>query len=129
MSSGRSLFVGPAITLATVALIYLVHRQVYTIPNPAVIYLCAVVFAAYYGGMASGLISAAISLAFAAFFFSDSGQLFQYRANNFSRLTILFITTPIIAVLAGLLSRQATRPLHHERRLREQVEAKNQELA
>ena len=129
MSSGRSLFVGPAITLATVATIYLVHRQLFPVPNPAVIYLCAVVFAAYYGGMTSGLISAAISLAFAAFFFSDPGQLFQYRANNLSRLTILFITTPIIAVLAGLLKRQATRALDHERSLREQVEAKNLELA
>jgi diguanylate cyclase (GGDEF)-like protein len=128
MSYSRRRIVGPAVTLATVVFIYLVHPRLFPIPNPPLIYFCAVVFAAYYGGMASGLISAAISLAFAVFFFADSGELFQFHPDNLSRVIILFVTTPIIAILAGLLKLQATRAFEHECVLREQVDANNREL-
>ncbi len=40
------LLIGPIATLLVLAALFLVHDDLIAIPNPAVVYLCAVVFSA-----------------------------------------------------------------------------------
>ncbi len=100
---------GPLITLALAGVILLADRYLFNVPNPGAISFLAVAFAAYLGGVVSGLISAAISLALAAVLFSLPGALFDFTPDNFARLVVLGICTPAIAVMIGVLQARARR--------------------
>ncbi len=116
------IIIGPLITLAVAAAVLLTDRYLFNVPDPGAISFLAVAFAAYLGGVASGLISAAISLALAAVLFSVPDALFDFTPDNFARLVVLGICTPAIAVMIGALQARARRALKHER-------AANKELA
>lgn len=98
---------GPLLTLATLAGIELLARVAFKIPNPPAILLLVVVFSAFTGGLRPGLISAAIAWTYFAYFFSISGQPFQYTAENLRRVMVWAVTTPGIVVMVGLLKRRA----------------------
>jgi signal transduction histidine kinase len=100
---------GPVLTLAAIAAIELIDRFVIAIPNPAVLYLTAVVFAAFYSGLLSALASAGLTLLYAAVFFSDPGHLFHYTPDNLMRVLVLAISTPAMAIMVGLLQRRNDR--------------------
>jgi hypothetical protein len=58
------------VTLLTVGLIACLDRYFFSIPNPGAISSVAIVWAAYFGGTLSGLLSGTISVAYAAHYFS-----------------------------------------------------------
>ncbi len=95
--------VGPSVTVLAIVCIAVANEYLFSIPNPAVIYLLAVVFAAFYGGMTAGLVSAAIAVGYAALFFSKPGMPFHYTPDNLARVLILLVTTPAMALLVGVL--------------------------
>lgn len=100
---------GPLLTLAIIFAIELLDRAAFHIPNPAPVYLTAVVYAAFSGGLTSGLISAMVTMIYACYFFSTPGQVFHYTANNASRVIILFFATPAMAIMSGVLKRRSER--------------------
>jgi diguanylate cyclase (GGDEF)-like protein len=106
---------GPLITLALAGPILLADRYLFDVPNPGAISFLAVAFSAYLGGIGSGLASAAISVALAAFLLSPPGALFDFTPDNFARLLVLSFCTPAVAVLIGVLQGRARRALGHER--------------
>jgi len=108
-ASLRPLILGPALTIAAIAAIELVHLLFFTIPNPAVLYLTAVIFATYCWGMASGLIAGAITLVYAAAFFSGPAGFFHYSPDNFLRMGVLLVSTPAMIVMVGILQRRNAR--------------------
>jgi diguanylate cyclase (GGDEF)-like protein len=104
--------------LVVVVAIYVIDRTLFKVPNPGAISFLAVVLSAYLGGIVSGLVSTAISLGYAAVAFSLPGQLFHYQPDNLSRLYVLVVATPAIAVMVGMLQareRNAVRRLHEGR--------------
>jgi len=101
------LVLGPALTLLVLLGIEASNLWLFTIPNPAVIYFTAVVFAAFHGGMIPGLASAAITLVYAAFFFSKPGAPFTFTPDNFARMLVLLVSTPAVAIMVGFLQRRA----------------------
>src|SRR5919199_1742670 len=96
----------PILTVALLIAIELLDKTLFKIPNPTLIYLTAVVYAAFSGGLRCGLISAGITLLYAVYYFSTSGQLFHYTDDNLWRVIILAVTTPAIATMVGILKRQ-----------------------
>jgi len=103
------LALGPALTLVVLLTIEAANRWLFTIPNPAVIYFTAVVFAAFHGGIVPGLVSAAITLLYAALFFSTPGAPFTFTPDNSARMLVLLLSTPAVAIMVGFLQRRATR--------------------
>src|SRR5688572_14090770 len=101
--------IGPLITLALAGLVLLSDHYLLRVPNPGAISFLAVAFAAYLGGIGSGLVSAAISFGLAAVLFSVPGALFNYTPDNLARLAVLTICTPAIAVMIGVLQMRAGR--------------------
>ena len=97
------------LTVLVLMAIEWLDKTLFKIPNPAEIYLTAVVYAAFTGGLCSGLISAAITLLYALYYFSTPGQLFHYTDDNLWRVIILAVTTPAIAILVGILKRRVER--------------------
>ncbi len=103
------LVLGPVLTLLILLAIESANRWLVAIPNPAVIYFTAVVFAAFHGGILPGLVSAAITLIYAAFFFSTPGAPFTFTPDNFARMMVLVISTPAVAIMVGFLQSRAAR--------------------
>jgi PAS domain S-box-containing protein len=89
--------------------IELLDKTLFKIPNPAPIYLIAVVYAAFTGGLPSGLVSAGITLLYAVYYFSTPGQLFHYSDDNLRNVIILAVTTPAIAIMVGILKQRVER--------------------
>ncbi len=98
---------GPLVTLAVILAIELLDRTAYHIYNPAPVYLAAVVYAAFSGGLVPGLISGALTMIYACYFFSIPDQVFHYTTDNASRVIVLFLATPAIALMAGVLKRRS----------------------
>lgn len=119
---------GPGLTLLVVCAIHLSAAYFVPVPNPGAITYLAVVFSAFYGGTAAGLLSAAISLAYAAEYFSIPGELLHFRSEDIARMTTLGVCTPAAAILVGALKARSVRALQNERATRRQVESASQEL-
>src|SRR5215510_3524116 len=128
MARALRLAVGPLVTLATVCAILATDRYLFAVPNPGAITFVAVVFATYLGGLASGFASAAISLIYAAGYFSVVGELLHFRPDNLARMMVLIFGTPAIVIMVGVLQRRAERGLRQERATRLEIENANREL-
>src|SRR5262245_31484827 len=100
---------GPLLTLLTLLGLAGLSDLPQRIQNPAVVYLIPVVFSAYIGGLGPGLLSAGMSLAFCAWFYSEPTRLFHYAPDDLRRLQLLAIATPTITLMVGLLKRREQR--------------------
>lgn len=92
---------GPLATLLFIALLELMYRAGVGLQAPGTILLLPVAYAAFVGGLAPGLTSAAIAVLYAAYFFSEPGSLFAYSPDHLQRLLIIVVATPSMAVLAS----------------------------
>jgi PAS domain S-box-containing protein len=100
---------GPLLTLGTIGILMLTYRAGLDIPNPPAFLVLAIVFSAYAGGLAPGLISAAMAWIYVYFFFAIPGQPFHHSDENLRRIIVWGITMPATAVLVGNLKRHAER--------------------
>ena len=128
MSTRWRLIGGPLITLATVTAIALFERFVYPVANPGAIFFIAVMASAYIGGTGAGLIAATIALAFSASHFLTRGNFWDAGTHNVERLIILCFTTPLVAIVIGLLKARTNAAMNRERQARVSVEAANRRL-
>jgi diguanylate cyclase (GGDEF)-like protein len=99
------------LTLALASIILLGEQVLFRVPNPGAITFIAVAFSAYVGGVASGLVAAAISFGLAIVHFSMPGELFRFTSDNVERLVVLMICTPAIVIMIGVLQARAQRAL------------------
>ncbi|HEY9796999.1 MAG TPA: PAS domain S-box protein [Leptolyngbyaceae cyanobacterium] len=99
----------PILTVVVLIVIELLDKTLFKIPNPAPLYLPAVVYTAFSGGLPSGLVSAGITLLYAVYYFSTPGQLFHYSDDNLRNVIILAVTTPAIAIMVGILKQRVER--------------------
>jgi two-component system cell cycle sensor histidine kinase/response regulator CckA len=96
------IWLGPLLTLGVLALI-VIGRSIIPVSSPGVLLLLTVAVAAVLGGVAPALVSAAITVLFAAVDASAPGALFQYTSDNLSRLAVNAIVAPAMAVLVGTI--------------------------
>jgi PAS domain S-box-containing protein len=100
---------GPLLTLATLVGLLALAPTPWRIPNPAIVFLIPVIYSAYVGGVGPGLVSTALSLVFALLFFSQPGRPFAYTDENLAGVVTIFIATPVIALMTGVLKRRQQR--------------------
>ena len=98
---------GPLLAASAVVFVEILLRVGFKIPNPPAILLLIVAFSAFYGGMVSGMVSAAMAWLYFAYFFSIPGQPFHYAGENFTRVMMWAVTTPAMALMIGFLKRRA----------------------
>ena len=94
---------GPLLTLITLAGIAALAETPWRTSNPGLILLVPAVYAAYIGGFGPGLVSAGISLAFAAVYLSEPGRPFRYSEDNAFRMLGIGLAMPAITIMVGLL--------------------------
>ncbi|TVQ15899.1 MAG: PAS domain S-box protein [Balneolaceae bacterium] len=96
--------IGPLLTVMLLFMIELLTSNWLAIHNPAPLYITAVVYSAFKGGLRSGLVSALITVLYASYYFSEPGQYLVYSIRNEQDLVIIALIAPTIAVLVGILS-------------------------
>jgi diguanylate cyclase (GGDEF)-like protein len=103
------LYSGPLMTVAFGAALFVLGRLMVPIPIPGVILFFPVLFAAYVGGTAPGLISALLALGFAALSYADPGQNLIFGTDPSTRLLLLAIVLFATAFLIGAAQDRARR--------------------
>jgi diguanylate cyclase (GGDEF)-like protein len=121
------LAIGPALTLLAACAILALARVGITVPNPGVITFVTVAFAAYIGGWHSALLSALISIVFAAILFSTPGHYFT--PDSLTRVLVMTVGTITIVAMVAALRRRATRSLEDQRARTAELENAASELA
>jgi signal transduction histidine kinase/CheY-like chemotaxis protein len=122
-----------------IALLAAFNAFVIQIPNQPAVLLIAVAYAAYRGALIVALFSAAVQVAYTAFFFSIEGHPFTYTQLNLVRTISNCVVAPTMAIMIGLLRRSSNdllaRLKESERALRQlnndlerRVEERTQEL-
>jgi PAS domain-containing protein len=105
--------IGPALaTLVAIASIF-VDRNIFAIPNPAVLYVCIVAFAALLSGTASGLITAGVAVLASALF--PAGYSAAAFFPPLPHLVLLALTAGGTAVINGMLRGRMVNALRWER--------------
>jgi PAS domain S-box-containing protein len=105
---------GPALTAAIIAAIEAARLVDITIPNPQLFTAVAIAFAAYSGGYRGGLMSAAIGVAYAFYFFATPEAYFSYTDSNSKKIIVNIITLPSIAILVSELNRKYKDSINNE---------------
>ena len=100
-------FGGVLLTVCAAAALQLASGTVLRIPNPPAILLLTTVYATFRGGLGAGLISAALSWLYLAYFLDDPGPGLAYTGEDLRRLVVWAVSLPAIVVMIGTLKRQA----------------------
>src|SRR5215475_170057 len=100
-------FGGALLTVCAAALLELASRTALRIPNPPAILVLTTVFATFSGGLRPGMISAALSWLYLAYFLDEPGPGFAYAGDNVRRLVVWGVSLPAIVVMIGTLKRRA----------------------
>lgn len=109
MTSRTAQLAGPLLTALVLMAFVVLDATVVRIQNPAPIFLIAVTFAGYVGGLRPALVSAALAIAFSAYYFSAPGQRFTYTPTDEARLAAIALGSAAIAVLTGALRERLIR--------------------
>jgi PAS domain S-box-containing protein len=111
---------GMFVTFALMGIIELLSATAYAIPNAGVVMLLGVVYSAYTGGTACGLVSAGLAALYVGWNFSEPGAPFHFSSFNRSRLAVLSLVAGVMALMVGTL--------RHCSRLLDQAKRRNAEL-
>jgi PAS domain-containing protein len=107
---------GPALSSATALSALIVDRTLTAVPNPAPLFVCIVAFAGSLSGLASGMISAGIAVAWSALFFLNHRAAPGFDVSDVVRLSTLALTATGTAAITGVLRKRLMDTLACERR-------------
>jgi PAS domain S-box-containing protein len=109
-AQGRAMdwFASLLITLLAMLVIEVFSREFRAFPAPAPILLLAVVYSAFTGGIRAGLGSALLVILYQAWFFSTQPEGWQNQ-DHLVRLATLATSAPVMALMVGMLRRNAKR--------------------
>lgn len=80
----------------------------FKVPNPTIICMIVVVFSMFYGGYVSGVLNAAMTLIYSAYFFSDKHRFFHYYDQNLYKIIIILITFLFMIIVTGVIKKKLT---------------------
>ncbi|WP_437481954.1 response regulator [Sorangium sp. So ce1014] len=99
---------GPLLALLVIVAVATLDAALdWSVPNPPAILSMVIVFAAFSGGMWSGIVSALVSCVYFALYFSEPGAPLSYHDDNLLRVIVFAVTTPAMAVMASIAKRRA----------------------
>jgi PAS domain-containing protein len=107
---------GPALTTATALIAVFVDRHIMAIPDPAPLFVGIVALAGSRGGLASGMICAAIAVGCCALFFLGHHVAPGFSAADLARLSMLAAMMAGTAVITGLLRKKRMDAAEWERK-------------
>jgi PAS domain S-box-containing protein len=100
---------GPLLTVAILIVLEIVSREVLRIPDPFAILFLATVFAAFTGGLRSGLISATLTWFYLGYSSSTAGQFFRFTDQALGRVIVWAVIMPVTVVIIAVMKRRTDR--------------------
>ena len=98
---------GPAVATLVIAAVEVADNALdWNAPNPPAVLSMVIVFASFSSGLRSGLVTALISCVYFALYFSEPLEPFRYTAENLARVIVFALTTPAMAIMAGIAKRR-----------------------
>jgi two-component system cell cycle sensor histidine kinase/response regulator CckA len=98
---------GVFLTAALAGVCDLVSDTSLRVSNPPALFMPAIVWTGFSGGLAPSLFSAAISWLYTAYFFSDPSQPFFFDTDDLRRVGLWALAMPFTGLLVGVLHRRA----------------------
>jgi two-component system cell cycle sensor histidine kinase/response regulator CckA len=98
---------GVLLTMALAGFVDLISDTGLRVSNPPALFMPAIVWTGFSGGLIPSLFSAAISWAYTAYFFHDPSQPFLFIAEDLRRVVIWAVAMPVTALLVGVLHQRA----------------------
>ncbi|HEU5103100.1 MAG TPA: PAS domain S-box protein [Roseiflexaceae bacterium] len=108
---------GFLITLGTLLAIEGLTQIVPRVPVAGAIMVIPVAYAAFTGGLVSGLTSAALVFVYALYRYAIPGQFLQYTSDNVQTITTLTIVAVVMVVMVGKLKHQVERLIQYNQLL------------
>ena len=112
---------GPLLTMATAIVFDQLARNNLPIAHPFAFLMLTAVYAAYSGGLRSGLFSAALTIIYAVNYLRDPGSIIRYSPTNAYSLLAIGVAVPVTVLLVARL-RTAARRAHAIQLSREEAE-------
>jgi len=97
---------GVLITLAILITIEVLTRTLFRVPAPVVILLLPVAYAAFTGGLRSGLISATLMFLYSLYLLAVPGQFLQYTSSSLGTLAVLALVAATMVFMIGSLKQR-----------------------
>ena len=104
---------GLLVTLGTLIAIEVLTRTVFRVPTPGAILLLPVAYAAFTGGLRTGLISATLMFLYALYFFAVPGQFLQYTDANLQTIIVLALIAVAMVGMMGHLKQRIDQLSRH----------------
>jgi PAS domain S-box-containing protein len=118
---------GPLLTAIAAAALLGMERTPLYVPNPGSILVAVVAYAAFLGGVRSGLVSAGIALIYSAYFFTVTGP--RFGGDNGRRMAVVLLTTPAVALATGRLKDRLSRSRAAQQKAQDEAAATRSQLA
>lgn len=112
---------GPLAAVVMAALLLTINYTVINFPSPTAPFILVVVFAAWVGGIWSGLVAALVGAAASAILFSKPEALGTYTPDSFFRVIFVPICYVVTAVGIGILRNRVIERLSRPVRAREEL--------
>jgi two-component system cell cycle sensor histidine kinase/response regulator CckA len=100
-------FGGVALTAVLAGFVDVVSDTSMRISNPPALFMPAIVWTGFSGGLTPSLLSAAVSWAYTAYFFWDPSQPVLFSADDLRRVVVWAMAMPVTALLVGVLHQRA----------------------
>ena len=97
---------GILITLGTLIAIEVLTRAVFRVPTPGAILLVPVAYAAFTGGLRTGLISATMIFLYTLYFFAAPGPPWHYTRESLQTVLVLAVVAVAMAWMTGSLKQR-----------------------
>jgi len=120
--------IGPAMTVLIGLGLLVLDRMGQTVPAPGGVIALGAMFAAYYGGLVPGLISAAVGFTVTLVLFLNDQAYPGLAPEDLTRLGLFVVFVPGVVFIISRLTVTARRALDFERANRERAEAVAAEL-
>jgi PAS domain S-box-containing protein len=98
---------GPLVCVGAIIAVQVLNQTVLPITTPTLIYLLCIAYAAFSGGISSGMISVVITLLVTLYFAATPGEPFSYTDAQLTRLVVIGVTSTAMAILVGTLKQRA----------------------
>jgi PAS domain S-box-containing protein len=118
---------GPLLTLIVVGIIEAFPLGF--MPALPLVLTLTIAYSVLAGGLGPGLVSSALAIAFASYYYRTPGSPFRYSTSNLERLAIFVLATPLVVATLVKLKQRLDEVLVRERSLRREAESERTKVA
>lgn len=100
---------GPFVTILMLAVLQIAEMSGVVIANPSPLYLLAIAYATYQGGVRYGFVATAITILHSSWYFGVGHGIFQYSKDDLMKMLLLIISGPLVTLIIGAMEKKSNK--------------------